>query len=224
MLLCIKNLTFGWQKEPLFENITCQLSQKEIIQLSGENGSGKTTLLHLISGLIPHFSRGELLTGEIFINERSVLKEPPKSFFPTIAFIPGINLDFFLLTESLRQEMLLTRSILKASEIMVEKRFNEFSNFFPDLSELIDMPFKQMQINHKIVALTFIFYLQNAQLYLFDEVMTTFSESIIQQWYSFFEWLSSNGCITIFVNHHQQVKQFPQWFLMDKKLTVQNQD
>ena len=224
MVLRIENLTFGWQKEPLFENISCQFFPNDIIQLSGENGSVKTTLLHLISGLIPHFSRGELLTGDIFLNERSILKKPPKSFFPSIAFIPGINLDFFLLTESLRQEILLTSAILKTGENRVEKQLDEFSNFFPALKELMDMPFKQMQINQKIVALTFIYYLQNAQIYLFDEVMTTFSESKIQQWYSFFEWLSSYGCTTIFVNHHQQAEQFSQWILKDEKLTPQDQE
>ena len=218
MILQIENLTFGWQKEPLFENISCQFHSNEIIQLSGENGSGKTTLLHLISGLIPHFSRGEILTGEIFLDKRSILKEPPKSFFPKIAFIPGMNLDFFLLTESLRQEILLTRATLKLDKNRFNERSDKFSNFFPGLKEFMDMPFKQMQIAHKIIALTFIYYLQNAQLFLFDEVMTTFSESKTQQWYSFFEWLGSKGCIAIFVNHHQQVEQFSQYTLKDKKL------
>lgn len=218
MLLQIENLTFGWQKEPLFENISGHLNEKEVVQLSGENGSGKTTLFQLISGMIPHFSRGEILKGDVFINGHSILKEPPKNFFPTIAFIPSLNLDFFLLTESLMQEMLLTRSILKINEHLEKERLEQFSNFFPDINEFIDVPFKEIQFNQKIIALTFIFYLQNAQLYLFDEVMTTFSESIIQRWYSFFEWLSSNGCAILFVNHHQQAEQFRQWFLSNKKL------
>jgi ABC-type Mn2+/Zn2+ transport system ATPase subunit len=218
MILKIENLTFGWQQETLFENISCHLKQKEVVQLSGENGSGKTTLLQIISGMIPHFNQGNILTGNVFINGRSILKAPPKTFFPSIAFIPSLNLDFFLLAESLRQEMLLTSSILKISGKLVQKRLDGFSNFFHDITESIDTPFKTMQFNQKIVALTFIFYLQNAQLYLFDEVMTTFSESVIQQWYSFIEWLSSNGCTILFVDHHQQVQRFSQWLLSDRKL------
>jgi len=218
MVIQIENLTFGWQQQPLFENISCQFHSKDVIQLSGENGSGKTTLLQLISGLIPHFNRGEILTGDIFINKRSILQEPPKNFFPSIAFIPGINLDFFLLTESLRQEILLTRAILKTGESWLSERLDEFSKFFPGIEQLMDMPFKQMPINYRIISITFIYYLQNARVYLFDEIMTTFPESEIQQWYSFFERLSSNGCIIFFINHHQQVEQFSQWLLKDKKL------
>jgi ABC-type cobalamin/Fe3+-siderophores transport system ATPase subunit len=55
MILKIENLTFGWQQETLFENISNHLNQKEIVQLSGENGSGKTTLLQIISGMIEKF-------------------------------------------------------------------------------------------------------------------------------------------------------------------------
>lgn len=217
-LIQIENLTFGWQQQTLFENISCQFFSTEIIQLAGENGTGKTTLLHLISGMIPHFSRGEILTGEIFINKRSILKESPKDFYPSIAFIPGINLDFFLLTESLKHEILLTSAILKASESRIFQHLDEFSAFFPEIAGLMDIPFKQMQITQKIVSITFLYYLQNAQIYLLDEILTAFPESKIQHWYSFFKWLSSNGCITIFVDHHQRMEKFSQWTLQHKTL------
>ncbi len=218
MLLDIQNLIFGWQKESLFENINCQLMRGEIIQLVGENGSGKTTLLHLISGMIPHFSRGEMLNGEILINGRSILKAPPKTFFPAIAFIPSLNLDFFLLTESLKQEMLLTSAILKISAAQAEKRLDEFSNFFPSISELMDMPFKVMPLRQKILALNLIYYLQDAQLFLIDEVFTVFTESIIQSWHSFFRWVSSKNCAIIFVDHQQQAEGISRWTIIGKKL------
>lgn len=218
MMLKIENLTFGWQQETLFENISGHVNQREVVQLSGENGSGKTTLLQIISGMIPHFSRGDILSGDVFINGRSILKAPPKKFFPLIGCIPSLNLDFFLLTESLRQEITLTSSILKISQNLVKKRLDEFSDFFPGITKSIDTPFKPLQFNQKIISLTFIFYLQNAQLYLFDEVMTAFSESDIQQWYSFFEWLSSIGCTILFVDHHQQAQGFSHWLLKDKNL------
>jgi ABC-type branched-subunit amino acid transport system ATPase component len=175
-------------------------------------------LLQIISGMIPHFSRGEILSGEVLINERSILKVPPKSFFPAIAFIPSTNLDFFLLTELLAQEILITKSILKIKNKLVQKRREEFSDFFPDIIEFINAPFKTLQFNQKIEALTFIFYLQNAQLYLFDEVMAGFSQSAIQRWYSFFKWLGSKGCTILFVDHHQQAKGFAHWLLKDKNL------
>lgn len=218
MLLSIKNLTFGWQRETLFESIFCELQQGEVIQLTGENGVGKTTLLQLISGMIPHFNRGEILCGDIIFNGRSILQASPKTFFPNIAFIPGNNLEFFLLTDDLNQEILLSRSILKIPNNLAEKRLNEFADFFSDIIKILDMPFKEMQFYQKILALTFIFYLQNASLYLFDEVLNSFSRNVIQQWYSFFNWLTRKQFSIIFVDHHQQVKNYSQWILKDKNL------
>ncbi len=218
MLLDIQNLIFGWQKETLFDNINCQLMRGEIVQLVGENGSGKTTLLHLISGMIPHFSRGETLSGEILINGRSILKAAPKSFFPTIAFIPSLNLDFFLLTESLKQEILLTTATLKIDAVQAEKRLDEFLNFFPSITEFIDIPFKMMLLHQKILAISLIFYLQEARLFLFDEVFTVFTESLVQRWHSFFHWLSSQNCAIIFVDHQHQAEGVPKWILTDNKL------
>ncbi len=218
MLLSIKNLTFGWQKETLFESISYELQKGEIIQLTGENGVGKTTLLQLISGMIPHFNRGEILRGDIIFTGRSILQTPPKNFFPNLAFIPGNNLEFFLLTDNLNQEILLSRSILKIPNNLAEKRLNEFADFFSDITKILDMPFKKMQFSQQILALTFIFYLQNALLYLFDEVLNSFSRNVIQQWHSFFNWLTLKQFSIIFVDHHQQVKNYSQRILKDKNL------
>jgi len=90
-MLTIENLFFAWDKQYLFENLSCQFNEMEIIQLRGENGAGKTTLLQLISGMIPHFNRGSVLKGDILLNGESVIKHSPKTFFPRIAFIPSIN-------------------------------------------------------------------------------------------------------------------------------------
>jgi len=218
MLLHIENLTFGWQKDTLFEGINCRLEKNDIIQLIGENGTGKTTLLNLISGMIPHFNRGSMLEGDIYVNGCSMLKVSPKNLFPTIALIPCVNLELFLLTETLSQEILLTRSILKIDANQFNKQLKDFMMFFPDIPEFINLPLKELHINQKILALTFIFFLQNCRLYLFDEVLADFSESLIQQWYAFFKWLSSKGCAVIFVDHQQHAEGFLQWILKDKKL------
>jgi len=217
-LLSIENLTFGWQNKPLFDNVSCRLQKNQIVQLTGENGAGKTTLLQLISGMIPHFNRGEILQGNIFINGQSILHESPKHFFPTIAFIPSINLDFFLFAETLVQEILLIRSILKIERDLAEKRLTEFSDFFPDVVGIVDMRFKDMQIQQKVLALTFIFYIQNARLFLFDEVLSLFSRSVNHQWFSFFEYLSSNGCAVIFVNHQLRIEKYSQWLIKNRNL------
>jgi ABC-type Mn2+/Zn2+ transport system ATPase subunit len=218
MLLSIKNLTFGWQEKPLFEAVDCQLNEEEIIHLSGENGSGKTTLLKLIAGMIPHFFQGKILTGNIEIRGKSIRDNSPKNFYPHIAFIPSVQLELFLLTESLAQELLLTRGILKINEPTLSNRSNEFSQFFPGINDLFHLPFKTMPMQQQVLALTFIFYLQKAQLYLFDEVISGVGETSAVQWYSFFDWVASKGSSVIFVDHQPRSHGYQKWLLENKKL------
>ena len=221
MQLIIENLTFGWNQELLFDRACIQLQPNEIIQLVGENGVGKTTLLSLIAGMVPHFSRGAVLTGDIRLDGRSILKESPQHFFPAIALIPSGNLELFLLTETLNQEVLLTRSMLPIDENTVKKKLTEFANYFPEITALPQEPIDNFSLSQKIVALTFIYYLQNAQLYLFDEVFATFSVRQVRQFYSFFDWLRSNGSSIIFVDHQHDKEKYPQMLLKDKGLTRQ---
>jgi len=218
MLVSIRNLTFGWQKDALFENLSCDLAEGEIIQLKGENGAGKTTLLQLIAGMMPHFNRGEKLQGEILINDQPVFEKSPKHFFPITAFIPSINLDFFLFTETLNQEILISSAISKIELNDADQRLEEFSHFFSIIKSIINQPFKTMPIHQKILSLTFIFYLQNARLFLFDEVMNTFSDQDTEHWHDFFNWLKSKRCSIVFVSHHLPNNTYPVWLLAEKRL------
>jgi len=220
MLLSIRNLTFGWNKTSLFENITCDLHDGEISQLKGENGTGKSTLLQLIAGMFPHFSRGEILQGDILIDEKSIFQEPPKKFFPFIAIIPGTYLDFFLFTETLAQEIIITCAIAKLPAKVAEHRIEEFAAFFPTIKDLHDVPFNIMNFDQKALALTLIFYLQKPRIFLFDEIINPSSAHSIQQWMSFFNYLGSQQCAVIFVNHQHPIQKCPCWILKNKTLIV----
>lgn len=58
----IKELTFGYTKEKVLENINLTINEGEFIALVGSNGAGKTTLVKLILGeLNPN-------SGEIILN------------------------------------------------------------------------------------------------------------------------------------------------------------
>lgn len=220
MLLSIRNLTFGWNKNILFENISCDMPDGAINQIKGENGSGKSTLLQLIAGMIPHFSRGEILQGEIFINNRPIFHHPPKDFFPAIAYVPGTLLDFYLFTENLAQEILITRAITKTSTRNTKASIEEFSTIFPMIYDLLNVPFKTMNFDEKALALTLIFYIQEPQLFLFDEVINPSSSRSMQQWMSFFDCLAAKKCSVIFINHHHPFASYPCWILKNKTLVI----
>lgn len=66
-LLKVNNLSkhkFGSNNEFLFENISFNIKEGELLLLRGANGSGKTTLLKIINKIYPHTN------GEIILNSK----------------------------------------------------------------------------------------------------------------------------------------------------------
>lgn len=50
-LVKIENLTFGYDKQAVLENVNLEVHEKDFLGVIGPNGGGKTTLLKLILGL-----------------------------------------------------------------------------------------------------------------------------------------------------------------------------
>ena len=58
-LLEIRDLAFGRDEEPLFQDLHFGLAAGQLLLIEGDNGSGKTTLLRLLCGLLEPWS-GEI--------------------------------------------------------------------------------------------------------------------------------------------------------------------
>ncbi len=62
----LKNLTAGYRKSPVVQEITLEFAPGKVTVLSGPNGSGKSTLLKAASGRLPIMS-GEVLYDDVDI-------------------------------------------------------------------------------------------------------------------------------------------------------------
>lgn len=51
-LIKIENLTFGYDKQPVLEDVNLEVFEKDFLGVIGPNGGGKTTLLKLVLGLV----------------------------------------------------------------------------------------------------------------------------------------------------------------------------
>ena len=66
-ILSLKNLTFYRNEKPIFEPITFNVFQGDVVHVKGKNGSGKTTLLRMLIGAL-HPSEGSIEYNHIEIN------------------------------------------------------------------------------------------------------------------------------------------------------------
>ncbi|QUL99122.1 MAG: ABC transporter ATP-binding protein [Candidatus Fermentithermobacillus carboniphilus] len=70
MLLSVRGVTKDYGKRRAVDDVSFDVEKGEIFGLLGPNGAGKTTLVSMISGLI------RPTTGDIFLDGKSVLREP----------------------------------------------------------------------------------------------------------------------------------------------------
>ena len=88
-LMNIRNLTAGYGKENIVEDISFILESGGIIGVLGLNGSGTSTLIKAICNLLPH-------SGETVILDQALEKQKAKDIAKVISYIPqhsGITMD-----------------------------------------------------------------------------------------------------------------------------------
>ena len=137
--LVIENLTVGYAKKPVLENVSLTFMPSQITALIGKNGCGKSTLLKTILGFIKPRS------GEINLDGKSIASFRPKALAQKLSYLPQIqraNLDLDVKTiVSLGQypyqgfwlntrpnEELIKKALAKFNlETLANKPYNELS-------------------------------------------------------------------------------------------------
>ena len=127
-LLKIENLTVGYNRVPVLENINFEAKPSEIIAISGFNGTGKSTLFKTIMGII------EPIDGNIFYQSTLInsldLKERRKSGINLAPegrkIFPNLNVE---------ENIMIGMSITHWKESERKKRMAEVYEIFPKLRE-----------------------------------------------------------------------------------------
>lgn len=130
-LLEINELTGGYTKKPILQNVSFSVDSNEIVGLIGLNGAGKsTTIKHIIGLMEPH-------QGKIKINEKSFI-EDREAYRKQFTFIPEtpILYDELTLEEHLELTAMaygLEKSTYKErmSSLVQEFRMSKRLKWFP---------------------------------------------------------------------------------------------
>ena len=102
-ILEVKNLTFGYEDEPVLENFNMSISKNEILLIDGENGAGKTTLLKCITNIINN-GKNIFINGVEVFSDKSVLK----------------NISFIMSEDTLYDYLTLKENIIFFKTLFVE--------------------------------------------------------------------------------------------------------
>ena len=89
----VRNLTAGYGKTPVIENISFELETGCLMGILGANGSGKTTLLKAICGILSH-------QGHCTLDGTALEPLPPRQLARLCSYIPqrsGIGIDISVL-------------------------------------------------------------------------------------------------------------------------------
>ncbi len=78
----IEHITFGYDKTPLFQDLSAVIADGEFCALMGPNGSGKTTLLKCICGLLPFTS------GDIRVNGKTIREYETVELAKLVSYVP----------------------------------------------------------------------------------------------------------------------------------------
>lgn len=62
MLVKLNDISYGYQQEPVIENVNLEIHKKDFVGMIGPNGGGKSTIIKIILGLIKPWS-GQIKTG-----------------------------------------------------------------------------------------------------------------------------------------------------------------
>ncbi|GLS89686.1 Fe(3+) dicitrate transport ATP-binding protein FecE [Psychromonas marina] len=94
--LSCENLTFSFDKKPMFNNINLTFKEGEFVGLIGANGAGKSTLLQLLLGLL------KAKSGEVLLHGDSISKLKRREIAKQLAFVPqSIELPYAFTAQQL---------------------------------------------------------------------------------------------------------------------------
>lgn len=171
-LLEVKDLTVGYGKMEVVNEVSFSVEKQEILAIVGPNGSGKSTLLKGLFGLARVFRGRALLEGN------DVTSLPPyKRSLAGLAYLPQLGNTFENLT--VKENLILAAHRLSKSEHA--QRISTVLEILPDLKRLLDRKVKTLSGGERQMLALAMNLLRNPKVIMMDEPTAALSPKLASQ-------------------------------------------
>lgn len=164
MSLWVEDLSFGYDRKPVLENVSFRAEDGELLAILGPNGVGKTTLFKCILGLERHYSGG------VFLDGAEVRTLSPRALSHLAASIPQVHGISFRYSV---RDMVLMGTTHRIAPFSVpgreEKRAAEEALERVGISALQDKEFTRLSGGEQQLVLIARALAQQAKILLMDE-------------------------------------------------------
>ena len=141
----IKNLSFRYKRDFIFDNFSLSVEKGSWITIAGPNGSGKTTLVKILAGLLKNYSSIKILNKEY--NKKYEL-----GIRSEMGFVFDVPENYFA-CETVEDELAFALEIMAVAPKTIKKKVDEMTKLF-NLEEFLDKnPYELSGGEKQIVAL-----------------------------------------------------------------------
>jgi iron complex transport system ATP-binding protein len=176
MMISIKNIRFGYDRQVLFSDFSLDIHESEFFSIIGPNGSGKSTLLKIILGLLKPSH------GSIVIDGKPIAHLGRKTMAMTASgVLQDFNPAYSFTVEEIVGMGRTPYSRLFSDFSIEDKRHIEKALRETGLYDMKEKPFEQLSSGEKQRVLVAKCFAQNTPVLLLDECVAHLDPGHVQQ-------------------------------------------
>ena len=197
--LRVDKLTFGFDGQFLFKNLSFELSRGQVFAIAGESGRGKTTLAKLLLGKLRASS------GHIFFGAKSLEGISQQSLYPQVMYVSS---NSTLLNSSILENLQLATDLSQA-EIetwLAEKKLLSFIDKLPQgLATPVGENGNQLSPGQRQQLICVRAMLAKRSLYIFDEITSNVDQENESLIYHLLDLLAQEALVIEITHKMKQV-------------------
>ncbi len=158
-IISIKNLTFKYGKNVLFDNLSMYVEEGQFISIIGSNNCGKTTLIKLMAGILPN---NKAITVKFSYVNNKKIQDCANQF--------GVAIHDFsnkFLFEKVYDELAFPLENLNMKKDVIEDRIIEVSKLFK-INDLLDKKIADITNSEKQKLILTLAYIHKPKILLLD--------------------------------------------------------